>query len=221
MKDKLRKGFTVLEMLVVLAISGIIATISISGLLSFYRQARLVDTAFEIASVIREVQSYAYFVKAKQALPDDDTFRVGYGVQFGSEDIGKSGFVSFEDHFLSGQNNGDYKCNESDTLSGCINFANNSTTEFIKKYTLSKGVYIKSFCAQSANTPMQNYCRNFSSDSSQINRLSIVFVRPNPASAHIKTNLEDTFSEAKIELTTNSGNTSTVVITNSGQIYVQ
>lgn len=219
-RQESKKGFTVPELLVVLAISGLIATISISGLVNFSRQNRLADTAYEVASVIREVQSYAYFVKAGGV---GNSFDTGYGIQFGTDaggdaNGGKS-FVSFGDLFLSGQRKGDYVCNSGDTLSTCSAVAN-AEGEFIRKYTLAKGVYFESMCVTGAT----ERCYSFLTNTGDLARLSIVFLRPNPASASIHADGygPNTFgTRATVRFRTPDGAARNLVISASGQIYVE
>ena len=77
--EKAPRGFTLVEMLVVLLIIAIITTIALIGQSTFNRTLLLTDTAYTIALSIREAQSLGLSSRRF-----DDIQNPGYGVRFSS-----------------------------------------------------------------------------------------------------------------------------------------
>jgi prepilin-type N-terminal cleavage/methylation domain-containing protein len=74
-----KKGFTLLEMLVVVAIIGVLAAVLIVGQSSFNKATLLTDTAYTVALSIREAQTLGVSSKEIGGISN-----AGYGVHFGS-----------------------------------------------------------------------------------------------------------------------------------------
>jgi len=86
-------GFTLVELLVTLAIILIITLISRSGKVAYERSLFLTNLAYDVALTIRQAQVYGADVR--QSSSGSNQFDVGYGVYFQMSD--PTHFVLFED----------------------------------------------------------------------------------------------------------------------------
>jgi len=80
-KDFIRKGFTLVEMLVVIAIFSIITSIVLVKNSQFSDTILLNNLAYDIALSVRQAQVFGLSVRAT---PDSGVFTAGYGVHFDS-----------------------------------------------------------------------------------------------------------------------------------------
>lgn len=217
------KAFTIVETMVAIAIVGIMATISVSGYITFSRVQNLSNLAYDIAFTVREVESYAYFVRADYDSTNSKTFDTGYGIQFGKTSNDNKKFVVFNDNFIGASRVGDYKCNNTDTLALC-----EDGVEFVKRFKIGRNLSIKKFCViDEAPNPDQFYCHDFTSSLGNTipNSMRIVFKRPDIYKAYIRADVagktDYNFHRAEITLMSNFGEEKTVVVSKSGQIYVR
>jgi prepilin-type N-terminal cleavage/methylation domain-containing protein len=80
MKYLKQKGFTLLEMVVVLGIFGVLSTIVIFNYGKFRSDTMLVNMAYEVALSVREAQIYG--VSARSSVSGSQDFDKAYGIHF-------------------------------------------------------------------------------------------------------------------------------------------
>jgi prepilin-type N-terminal cleavage/methylation domain-containing protein len=185
-----QKGFTILEMLAVLAIFGVMTSVVIFNYGKFTSDTILTNMAYEVALTIREAQIYGVSVRNPVTGGIQPTsFSVPYGVHF---DSGSNVYYLFADKVPV-------------TPDGIFNNVNCVTsTECVTPYTLQRNVIIS------------EVRKNCSPDMDG-NGLNISFKRPNPEARFdnaININSSD------IELTAPDGAKIYVVVRSNGQIYV-
>lgn len=101
MKKKIRKnGFTLIELMIIVAIIGIMTTVGFVSLKSGQNQAKLKATQTEIVALVKLAQSYALQGKKQGAVVPEY-----YGVKFS---VDGSGYV-----FCSSSDSMDASCNNS------------------------------------------------------------------------------------------------------------
>ncbi len=171
------RGFTLIEMLVVLAIMTIITSIVLFGQGTFNRSISLTDTAYTIALSVRQAQSLGLSSRIFSGVQN-----AGYGTHFAR---GSNSYIVFADTQKPGSNPPPATCllssgSTPDTKPGnCLYDAITSPDAIFQTYSLNKGFTIKRFCGKQSTGGAQ-VCSDDSS--SPIDGLDIVYVRPNPES---------------------------------------
>ncbi len=163
------RGFTLVEMLVVISIVGLISTIIIFQYSKFDSQLLLHDAAFEIALEIREAQVLAVSVQSGAgSLGGPNAFEHAYGVHF---DIANPyQYILFRDDKDGGTGNKyryDSQSGNSDTILNTFNF--------------QRGMYIEKVCVVNAGGASAGICTNAGSGGADVS-----FVRPNPDALILK-----------------------------------
>ncbi|MBP9816571.1 MAG: type II secretion system protein [Candidatus Pacebacteria bacterium] len=175
-----QRGFTLVEMLVVLAIIVIITGIALVGQSTFNRSLILTDTAYTVALSIRESQSLGL---SSRKVVDTLIQNAGYGVYF----TPGTSYVQYADIYPTkpGDDLND-KCagHEADTgpesRPGNCKYDSGQDT-IIKTYRFDRGFTVSRFCGESEGGI--DYCS--SGGEGTISGLSIVFLRPNTESSII------------------------------------
>lgn len=197
-RRRLHNGFTLIELMVVLAIIAALSAVVITSQGSFNKTLILANTAYDIALTIRSTQSFG--ISSRSII---DIMNTGYGVHF---QRGNS-FTFFADTNLPDENNchglpssGDI--NAPDAKPG--NCVYDGGGEFVNTYTLGNGITVDDFCVD---------------DSCDHTSLDIVFMRPNP-DAFIYADGSSAISYARACLTVVSpqGGEKYVSVSKSGQI---
>lgn len=198
-KKSYNKAFTLVELLVTLTIFSIMTGIVLFNQESFNNTIFLSNLASDIALSVREAQTYGINIKETEIESKDF---VPYGVSFkiksgGSTDFSNKDFILFADLNKNSLYDSNYKT--------CT-----SGSECIEKYSIKRGNYIKSICVSEND----GVCK-------EKDKVDILFRRPNP-DAIIKTdNGGKVYSYVKIVVSSASGNIKTIVVRNTGQIYVE
>ena len=185
-------GFTLIELLVTITIFVLLTGIVLFNQNGFNNGILLKNLAYDIALNIKQAQTYGIAVRESQTV---STFS-SYGVYF--DLANNKNFILFSDTNSSGIFNGNPSCPVGDA-------------ECIQKYSISRGSYIKDICINS-------------DASCGITKLTILFKKPNPNAIMSAVNSQSNLSNltsAKIIISSASGATSSVIVTNVGQIYVQ
>jgi prepilin-type N-terminal cleavage/methylation domain-containing protein len=76
------RGFTLLELIVVVAIFGILSVVSLSGYQGFGLQMRLANTAYDVALTIRQAQLYGASGKSLSDVTSGDVADLSYSMNF-------------------------------------------------------------------------------------------------------------------------------------------
>lgn len=158
----LKKGFTLIELMVVLAIVAVVSSIVLNNQSSFNKTLVLANTAYDIALTLRSAQTYGLGSRGVGAAAN-----VGYGVHFvrGNPDS----FTFFADT-AGGEScagatpdckPGDRVYTEGDTV--------------IQAYKLGNGMTVSDICAYALGSWSCAYAQG-----GGLSSLDIVFSRPNP-----------------------------------------
>jgi prepilin-type N-terminal cleavage/methylation domain-containing protein len=187
--SKKPKGFTLVEMLVVLAIIVLITAVVITGQTSYNRSLLLTDTAYTVAYSVRQAQSLGLASRGISSVTN-----AGYGVRF----AGPTSYIVF------GDTGGD------DDLSLTIcpvgtagtpdakpgNCRYDSTDSIVQTYTLSRGFTIRNICGK---TTVGGTC-------TPVPALDVVFMRPETRAILIGPAPNQSFVCAQLDVTSPTGN---------------
>lgn len=207
------KGFTLVEMLVVMAIIVTITGIVLTSQTTFNKTLTLANTAYDIALTLRSTQTYGVSSRGVTSL-----IGVGYGLHFDRRF--PTSFTFFSDDStapLSSNCHGvpSAGVNAPDAKRGnCVYDAG----EKINDYNLGNTITVTNFCARSALDIWQ--CAT--SQGGGLSSLDIVFVRPDPGPfIYINGNTNVTGKRVKACLTVSSssgGLSRFISISSSGAI---
>lgn len=165
-----QKGFTIIEMLVVLTISAILIAVVIFN----YRDADstliMRNLAYEVSLTVRQAQTYGLGVKDAQV--ENSAFEHAYGVQFNGPEssIYNDTFYLFSDIYNSNADK-EFICNDSDSSSPCTSVA---SEEVIDALSLTRQITIDSICGD----PLAGGAEVCLEDAGDT--LNIAYLRPNP-----------------------------------------
>lgn len=204
-------GFTLIEMLVVLAIIGIVSLIVITGQTNFNRTIILSNTAYDIALTMRDTETYGLGSRAASA-PN-----AGYGIHF---DAGLTGsFFTFPDIDPPAASKNISYCNPPRDPSApdahpgdCYYTTKDQPTQ---TYTIGNHVSIGKFCITADGT-------TWSCSPNVLSTLDITFARPNPNVTIVANGSYSPFTlpitQACITLVSPQGDERFVSVTQSGLI---
>lgn len=215
-----RSGFTLVELLVTLAIFSIITSVVLFQDNSLQGKTLVTNLAYEIALTIRQAQTYGINVKGSFAGDEGVAdFNVGYGVRFGIanpeyvSDLKIKTFTLFSDG--SGTGADDYLLDERSDMGNNESLCLANSQECLEVSSISRGNYIKRLCSTVSGV---NKC---------FKELNVSFKRPNP-NMHITafhqdgSTKESDLSNATICVASNDGTVRRkVFLQDSGQISVQ
>lgn len=207
-----RRGFTLVEMLVVLAIITIITTIVISGQSNYNKTLLLTDTSYTVALSARQAQTYGLGSRKFGSVQNP-----GYGLHFSSATPSSYNVFADTANTLSAPSNcplGTAGTPEQkpgncryDTSDGIVN-----------TYTFSRGFTVSKFCGKTGAT---RYC---STDAAPLTTLDLVFTRPNTSttiSGLLNGSILTSFSCAEITLADQTKQaTRTIRISSLGEIAI-
>lgn len=216
-----------IEMIVVLAIFGLLSSVTLYNYGDFDRNITVTNLAYELALTIREAQSYSLSVKSEKG-----NFRINYGVSFfldGSTNANQS-FVFFADKSGADRNgichndSGDLSISANETTCSYSNCT--PSHECISSKLLSRNTIIKRVCALSTistETSAMDYTTGLCKGT-DTTELAITFERPDvDAIIYAKdgSTLSNNYTEAAILLEATNGSQRAVVVRNNGQISVE
>ena len=177
------RGFTLVEMIVVLAIIVIVTMIALLGQSSFNRSLVLTDIAYTVAFSVREAQSLGISSRRFGTATD-----AGYGVHFSSGSATSYSVFADISPGKPGDTTGGGICpghpnvaadNPEAKPGNCIQ---DSAAEIVRTYSINNGFRIKSFCGTVANGYSQSLRCNGSSSGVTLTGLDILYMRPNTQS---------------------------------------
>lgn len=189
-----RRGFTLIELMVVMAIIGVVSSIVISNQGSFNKSIILANAAYDVALSLRSVESYGVGGRVAGNITN-----AGYGMHFQS--ASPESFILFAD--IAG---GASCAGEKPDCKIGDHMYTSGSDQFMQTYTLGNGVTISRLCAYSGIS-----C-------SAVSSLDIVFTRPNPE-AFVTDGAGASYARgACLTLTSPQGGFRYVAVTSSGQI---
>lgn len=170
--SKIQRGFTLVEMMVVLAIISIVTTIALVGQGDFNRSILITDTAYTIALSLREMQSLGLSSRTFSTVQN-----AGYGIHMASAN--PSAYTLFADTVDADPGNrNDYSTYCLFGIAGtpeakpgdCVYTA--GSDGLVRSYAFTRGFTVSQFCG------MSGVSRRCSTDTSPaLTELSVSFVR--------------------------------------------
>lgn len=201
------RGFTLIEMLVVLVIIVIISAIIFSGQLNFDRTINLNNTAYDLALSIKQSQTYGLSSRSFSG-----TRNVGYGTDFQSAQT--AAYVFFADTSPAPSGVGCHATTNPgapDAKPGNCEY--DGGAEMVQTYNLNNGYSIANFCVYSTGTG--RVCTG----AGGLTQLDITFVRPNSETTiYGKTGSWNAYTSACIKLSSRAGDYRYVSVSRTGQI---
>jgi prepilin-type N-terminal cleavage/methylation domain-containing protein len=206
------RGFTLIEMLVVLSIIAIITSIALFGQSTFNRSVLLTDTAYTVALSLREMQSLGLSSRKFGSIQN-----AGYGGRFvpatpGSyllfADVGGTSALANCPTGTSGQ---------PDAKPGNCRY-DSGTDGTVRTYTFNRRFEIASVCG----TPASGAARDCSTTGS-ITALEVTFVRSNTTDTVMTGYMPSATALSKAEVylrSVDGGDTRAVCISQAGQISI-
>jgi prepilin-type N-terminal cleavage/methylation domain-containing protein len=188
---KIIKGFTLVELLVSVAIFAFMTTLMVARYGNFNQSVLLTNLAYDVAVTIRTAQSYGLSVKGSGNSNDADRFQKAYGVYFDSQSAGND-----EMYYLFSDINDDSI------------FDGEESGEMIQKFTLKRGTKIYGVCTE-----------NIPCDPDAGGIMTIVFQRPDP-NARICDDEFCNYAHGAILIKSPDGSERLIRISENGQISV-
>ncbi len=196
--DRLQKGFSLIEVTIVVFFTVILTTITVYNYRNFDSGIELKNQAIEIALTIREAQVSALSSRGSD-VSDPDTFRYSYGVFF--DDTHSGSYMFFVNSIATSSfwfDDSDWSCTSA------------SGDECIKRYDLQTGYTISDICIPETD------CVTAQNDA------SVSFKRPDPeAVIRDQDGSSTNLNSVKIELSSPKGKKKYIHVTQAGQIYVE
>ncbi len=220
---KTQRGFTIIEMLVVVAIFAVVATVLLFRYSDFSTSVGIRNLAEEIGLTVRDAQSYATSERIINGATgiSSSTFPA-YGISFSVDesvqqtfDPSTQSFALFADVSANGTT---VTNNSYDNNGTC----GNPTTgqECVENFTVSGGNKVVSLCT---DLPTANTCLTPVSAGGSGGTVNVVFHRPNPDAVICVSGIDCTIRKAsylKITVQSPKGLQRLITIWNTGQISV-
>ena len=197
---RLHRGFSLIELMVVLAIILIITSVVLGNQSSFNKTLILANTAYDIGLTLRSAQTYGLGSRIVGTATN-----AGYGVHFLSGSPGSFGLFADTSPAPS--------CSTPDCKPGDHAYTTDSDV-LVQTYTLGNGMTINNFCSLTSGTWT---C----AAGGGLTSLDIVFSRPNPVPFISPNGVYSTSfpaTAACIAITSPQGGGRFISVTASGQI---
>lgn len=172
------RGFTLVELMVVLAIIVVITSVTVTSQSSFNKSLILANTAYDVALTLRSAQTYGLSSRARGAMAN-----VGYGLHF--QGAPAKTFTFFADSWPPIEGSGLCHTPPANDPTGpdakpgnCAYDSDPDHAELVTSYDLGNGMTIGDFCAYSLGRWRCTYAHGDADGGLQ--SLDIVFARPNP-----------------------------------------
>jgi len=214
------QGFTLIEMLVVLAIIIIVTAIALAGQSGFNRTEALNNVAYDIGLSLRQAESYGV-ANLINGAGSDSSNNIPYGLYFG---VGNpTGYALFADVYPSASDNCPQglkpDCQPGDHIYEDPQGAGSNDID-VQDYTLNNGFTINAFCVTDGS---HTSCTN-GGGSSPLQKLAITFSRPNAQvtiagrDSGSGVSWKTSYTFACIQLYSSNQETRYVSVSNNGQI---
>lgn len=200
------RGFTLIEMLVVLAIIVVLMSIVFSGQLNFNRTLSLNNAAYDIALTLRQAQSYG--------LSSQAFFHVnnpGYGVYF--QKAAPTSYIFFSDIYPAVSAGAQPDARPGNSIYDATDSNSDGVPdETVQTYSLNNGFTLSAFCVYA--TGPGRVCTTGS-----LTALSVTFSRPN-AITTIKGNTGSwgTYTNACVKMSSLNGDTRYISVSQTGEV---
>ena len=187
-------GFTLVELMVSIAIFGIMTALVVAKYGTFNQSVLLTDLAYDVALTLRTAQTYGLSVTRTGEQNDVDAFQYAYGIHFSKQTNSNKEFILY-------------------TVQ-----ASDSSPEY--RYTSGGGIEVSRFLLKRGATISNLEVCLSGVSCTEVNQLDVAFKRPDP-SARICGNSGqcDAFS-AIITIQATDDSTRTVIVRENGQISV-
>lgn len=213
------RGFTLVEMIVVVAIIGIITTIAVAGQGSFNRSMVLTETAYTVAFSIREAQALGVSSRIFGTIQN-----AGYGVHFATgRDTSYDLFADIVP-VAAGNTQNATLCPGHSTGTGPEakpgNCRLDNATEVVRTYSFNNGFRILKFCGRESGGTLR--CSDLGG-TQNLTALAISYLRPSTQSTIVGTRsgTYTALTEATIYIGSPDGSSRRCVyITKVGQVSV-
>ncbi|MBI2025169.1 type II secretion system protein [Candidatus Kaiserbacteria bacterium] len=207
-----RKGFTLVELMVVLTIIVVITMVVLASQSSFNKTLILANTAYDVALTLRSAETYGLGSRAFGS-----TVNAGYGVHFESGTPGS--FTLFADLYpapsISSVCHPTADPSAPSALPGNCSYEQGQG-EKVMLYTLGNGIAVSDFCAYALGSWS---CA--SANGGGLTTLDIIFARPNPEPfMSVNGSYSSTFpvTDACITLSSPQGGAQYISVGSSGRI---
>jgi prepilin-type N-terminal cleavage/methylation domain-containing protein len=166
------RGFTIIEMIVVLAIVVLLTAVVVTGQNDFNKTLILTDTAYTVALSVRQAQTYGLSSRSYSG-----TSNAAYGIHIAS--TSPKGYQMFADVYPNAPGTSSVYCPGHTAAAGtpdakpgnCLYDA--TQTELVQNYTLNRGFFISDVCGKDTGGVLR--CTS----TSYLTGVDILFLRPN------------------------------------------
>jgi prepilin-type N-terminal cleavage/methylation domain-containing protein len=186
-----QKGFTLVELLVSLAIFTVITTLAVVNNAQFNSSILLTNLAYEIGLSVRQAQFYGIAVRRSST----SAFDAGYGVHFDLAD--PRTYYLFEDRTI------DHICDATEC----------AASNLVESFKLNKGNYISKICVNGSSGLTCTGSGGFQ-------KVDISFIRPNPDAFITRNSVTGNYTTAEICVASPTGTKRRVIVESTGQISV-
>lgn len=209
------RGFTIVELIVVLAIISILLVVIVVGQGSFDKTLTITDTAYTVALTVREAQTFGLSSRVKNGVTN-----TAYGVHFASAN--PRAYTMFADIYpaapgLTGSAicPGHPAATSPDAKPGnCMYDA--TQNELVQTFTFNRGFTITNICGRDTGGTIRCTSTGY------LTGLDVVFLRPNTDSVVTGLTSGGTvgLTDARITLQAPQGGTRLICVTSVGQVSV-
>ncbi len=208
--SQFKKGFTILEMLMVLAIFGILTAVIVFNYGEFNSKTIMTNMAYEAALSIRQAQVYSLSVRGDVGVPNFDNH---YGI-YVNPTIDNKSFAFFIDRVENGVTDG--ACNADGTCLSC----SATDSECLEKISLTRDVVVSRICLSFDPQSIVDRDTGLCSED-EVGELTLTFERPNP-DAVVRTGSDIVpGANVAIVLKTSYGNQRAIIVKSTGLISVE
>ncbi len=209
---RFQQGFTIIELLVVVAIIGILTIVILVSQRNFNSATLLTDTTYTIALSIREAQSFGLSSRNNSGV-----YNAGYGVHFGDT---ANSYVVFADTNPGGAGS-DYTGNCPGHTQTNANYPDarpgncyyDSGDGLVQTYTLGGGYTISKIVGTLSNGQSTSFTPGSGT-------LDIVYERPNTQAVITMNNSTVAFSSVTLDVVSPQGGLRCVLVNNLGEVSV-
>lgn len=209
-----QRGFTIVEMLVVLGIMVVVTSIVLSGQSTFNQSLLLTDTAYTVALSLREAQSLGISSRGVGGV-----YNVGYGVHFSSGS--QSSYTVFAD--TAAVATAPSHCPVLTSSAGTPeaksgNCLYDNSSENFQAYSFTRGFKVTDFCGKDTTNTMRCASTGY------LTALHVLYLRPNTTAVisgmNAGTPIQLTCAEITVSAPTGTNVTKKIRVNQLGEVSV-